>query len=372
MVCLYSLIRPFRKSTATTVHDRPHPASTPVPDAGIHAADWYVRKELIGNLAVKECSSMRSSFVESAPARMNFLLLLPPFAIGAFSYTLLVMNTLFWTMFLFPVAALKLILPMHSWRDQCNSILNTIAVCWIACNNANLRLTKRIKWDVRGVEGLDPGGWYLVISNHQSWVDILVLQKVFHRRIPLLKFFLKKELIWVPVIGLAWWALEFPFMKRYSREYLEKNPHMQGRDLEITKKSCGRFSRMPTAVMNFVEGTRFTRAKHTAQGSSFTHLLKPKAGGVSFVLSSMGGCIRHILDVTIIYPRGAKSFWRFLSSREEEVCVRVEVLPVTPDLLGDYSTDPRYRGSFQEWLNGLWARKDRLIGNFPRTKGMAA
>ncbi len=67
---------------------------------------------------------------------------------------------------------------------------------------------------MQGVDSLHQRGWYLVSSNHQSWVDILVLQRIFHGRIPFLKFFLKQELIWVPVIGLAWWALDFPFMKR--------------------------------------------------------------------------------------------------------------------------------------------------------------
>ena len=59
-------------------------------------------------------------------------------------------------------------------------------------------------------------GHYLVLANHQSWVDILVLQKVFNRRIPLLRFFLKRQLFWVPLLGLAWWALDFPFMGRYT------------------------------------------------------------------------------------------------------------------------------------------------------------
>lgn len=309
---------------------------------------------------------------KSSAQGINVLLFLPPFAIGCISFLLLVLNTLFWSLFLFPMAALKLLVPVRAWQDMCNFILNTIATCWIACNNANLRITKRIRWDIGGMEGLKAKGWYLVISNHQSWVDILILQNIFNRRVPMLKFFLKKELIWVPIMGLAWWALEFPFMKRFSKEYLKKKPHMQGKDLEITKKACERFSRMPIAVMNFVEGTRFTPSKHKAQASPFTHLLKPKAGGISFVLSAMGRHLTHILNVTIIYPEGVKTFWQFLCSRSCEVVVRVETIPITPDLLGDYSNDPRFQEHFQDWLNRLWQGKDRAISDFFKIKDKAA
>lgn len=309
---------------------------------------------------------------ESQSRHVKVLSLVPPQVLGVISFSLMVVNTLFWSCFLFPIAGLKLLVPARAWQDRCNVVLNAIALLWIAGNNANLKLTKSIRWDVSGLEGLNPRGWYLVISNHQSWVDILVLQKVFHRRIPLLKFFLKKELIWVPIMGLAWWALEFPFMKRYSKEYLKKNPHMRGKDLEITKKACERFSRMPIAVMNFVEGTRFTPKKHAAQSSPFTHLLKPKAGGISFVLSAMEDNLTHIVNTTIIYPQGAKTFWEFLCCSRAEVVVRVEVIPITTDLRGDYSNDPDYQNRFQAWLNRLWEDKDQVIGNFFRVRDRAA
>lgn len=302
----------------------------------------------------------------------NAVLGLPKKAIGTISFALLVLNTLFWSLSLFPVAILKLAYRSRSWQDRCNAVLNWIALNWIGFNNANLNLTKRINWHVEGLEGLNPNGWYLVISNHQTWVDILILQKVFHRRIPFLKFFLKKELIWVPVMGLAWWALEFPFMKRYSGEFLKKNPHLKGKDMEITRQACERFKRMPISVMNFVEGTRFTRGKHEKQKSPFKHLLRPKAGGISFVLSAMGEHLTHILNTTIVYPEGPKTFWDFLCCRECRIDVNVEVIPITPDLLGDYENDAKFKEHFQTWLNNLWFGKDLYIQNFSRQGKRAA
>jgi 1-acyl-sn-glycerol-3-phosphate acyltransferase len=146
-----------------------------------------------------------------------------------------------------------------------DKVLIGIATLWISHQRHQLKdLSTRSTWDVRGVDQLQEKDWYLVLSNHQSWVDILVLQKVLNRRIPMLKFFLKKELIWVPFLGLAWWALDFPFMKRYSKKFLAANPHLKGKDLDRTKKACEKFKHTPVSVMNFVEGTRFTPGKKTA------------------------------------------------------------------------------------------------------------
>jgi len=273
-------------------------------------------------------------------------------------YTL---NTLFWCLLLFTLALLKAIVPLKKWRHQSSRLLNMIASRWIAINNLNLRIMNDIHWDVRGVEALRAGNWYLVLSNHQSWVDILVLQRIFHRRIPFLKFFIKQELIWMPVLGLAWWALDFPFVKRYSRAVLERKPHLRGKDLEITRKACRKFIEIPVSIMNFAEGTRFTRAKHDRQRSPYTHLLRPRSGGIAFVLGAMGEQMTSILDVTIVYPQGAVSFWDMLCGRLQGVIVRVREIPVTEKLRGDYFNDDTYRTWFQDWLNRLWLEKDARI-----------
>ncbi len=294
----------------------------------------------------------------------NAILLMPEFAVGTIAFTLLALNTIFCALMLFPMAGVKFLMPTPGGKKKVSAVLNELGLGWIARNNAILALTKRINWQVTGIENLDPMGWYLVISNHQTWVDILVLQKVFHRKIPFLKFFLKKELIWVPIMGPAWWALEFPFMKRYSREFLRKNPHLEGKDTEITIKACERFKDIPISVMNFVEGPRFTKGKHDRQKSPVKHLLKPKAGGISFVLYAMGKYLDRIADVTIVYPEGPPTFWEFLCARECDVRVHVRMIPVTPELIGDYAKDPAFRESFQEWLNTLWTEKDLLIETF--------
>ncbi|MDO8375537.1 MAG: acetyltransferase, partial [Polaromonas sp.] len=149
---------------------------------------------------------------------------LPSFVRGLIALFLLVINTLFWCSLLFAASLVKLVLPFKAVRVRIDPLLNAIATAWIACNSGWMRLTQATRWDVAGVDALRYEGWYLVNANHQSWVDIFVLQHVLNRRIPMLKFFLKQQLIWVPVIGLAWWALDFPFMKRHTKADLRKHP----------------------------------------------------------------------------------------------------------------------------------------------------
>ncbi len=280
---------------------------------------------------------------------------------GVASILLYLANTVIICIPLFSVAIVKLVVPVTVIQNGCRHILTMIAGWWVAVNKGIQALLGGVRWEVTGLDNLDRQGWYMVVANHQSWVDILVLQSIFHRKIPFLKFFLKKELFWFPLMGQAWWALDFPFMKRYSRAFLKKNPHLIGKDLEITKRACERFRNIPVSIMNFVEGTRFTREKHDRQRSPYTHLLRTKAGGIAFVLAAMGDKLDHLVDVTIAYPQGVANFWDFACGRVKAVKVHVNTVPVSRDLVGNYLTDPRFKRQFQDWLNALWDEKDRRL-----------
>jgi len=290
---------------------------------------------------------------------LNFL---PAPLIGIIASVLLGLNALFWVPILLLFAILKLILPFQAVRLRIDPVLVAIAEAWISCNSGWMALTQRTAWDVEGIAGLDPHNWYLVNCNHQTWADIFVLQHLFNRRIPMLKFFLKQQLRWVPVMGLAWWALDFPFMRRHSEQFLKQHPEMRGQDQAATRKACEKFSLIPTSVMNFLEGTRFTPVKHQRQQSPYRHLLKPKAGGIALALNAMGDKFQAILDVTIVYPEGAPDFWEFLCGKLERLIVRVQTLPVPEHLMkSDYSGDPAVREAFQHWVQHLWQDKDEQI-----------
>ncbi len=280
---------------------------------------------------------------------------------GVLSILLYILNTIVLTIPLIGISLFKFIIPVHPFVVILDKILISIATLWIGINSFNSSLFCKIDWDIRGLEKLEKKDWYLVISNHQSWVDILVLQTTLNRKIPMLKFFLKKELIWIPFLGLAWWGLDFPFMKRYSKKQLQENPYLKGKDLEITKKACEKFKHTPVSVMNFVEGTRFTPHKKAFQTNNFNHLLTPKAGGIAFVLSSMGEYLHKIIDVTIVYPEKIPTFWEYISGRVNKIIIDFEVIPLTESLTGNYFNDPAYKDFFCIWLNALWQKKDEKI-----------
>jgi 1-acyl-sn-glycerol-3-phosphate acyltransferase len=268
------------------------------------------------------------------------------------------------------VAIVKAVLRVSIVRRTCDRILTAIAASWIAVNTALIHTFTRTQIHMEVNADLKSDGHYLVLANHQSWVDIPVLQAVFNRRIPLLRFFLKSQLFWVPFLGLAWWALDFPFMKRYSRETLAKRPELAGRDIEVTRRACAKFRHIPVSVMNFAEGTRFTIAKQRQQGSPFLNLLRPKAGGVGFVMNALGDALHAILDVTIVYPSGHSTLADLLGNRISEVRVHVRELPIPTELVqGDYERDPNARERMQTWINGLWAEKDLRIAELRRAAG---
>ena len=289
---------------------------------------------------------------------LNFL---PSAIIGGLSFIFYIVNTILWLIPILVFSLLKALVPLHSWQKIFSYLLDQMASNWVLLNTFNQKLFNKTSINVTGLEKLKMKDWYLVISNHQSWVDILVLQRVLHGQIPFLKFFLKRELIYVPLLGLAWWALDFPFMKRYSQAFLKRNPQLKGKDIETTKKACEKFKHKPVSVMNFIEGTRYTQQKHDKQNSPFQRLLKPKAGGIGFVLQAMKGNLSKVVNVTIYYPDGIPSFFDFLSGKVKRVNIAIETQSIGDSLKGDYVNDRAYKIQFQKWVNQLWLDKDKKM-----------
>jgi 1-acyl-sn-glycerol-3-phosphate acyltransferase len=286
---------------------------------------------------------------------------------GVLAGLALALNTLFWCWPLFALSLLKLLIPVPRIQRALRFGMHWIAESWISVNTLWMNLVQRIEWDVQGLEKADLRHSYLVTSNHQSWADILMLQSRLKGHMPFLKFFLKQELIWVPVIGLCWWALEFPFMKRYSKAYLAKHPEKRGEDLATTRRACERYKTNPVSVFNFLEGSRFTNDKHIEQASPYRYLLKPRAGGIAFVIDAMGEQLTALINVTIHYPDGNPSFWDLLCGRIRRVVMRIDSMPIPAEFLHrSYDQDEAYRLRFQEWVNELWNEKDQQLAALHR------
>lgn len=300
------------------------------------------------------------------------LTFLPARLKGALILSLVMLNTLFWTPILIVGAFLKLLIPLPFIKKIATKVLISSATNWVSLNSFFMTIFLETEFDISDIEGLSMDDWYFVNCNHQSWSDIPITQKVLNRRIPMLKFFLKKELIWVPIIGICWWALDFPFMKRYSLEQVRKNPQLAGKDLATTRKACEKFKTTPVSVFNFLEGTRFSQEKHDKQQSPFTNLLKPKAGGAAFVLGSMGEQMHTMLDITLVYSEQNIGPWDLFCGRINKVVVHFNKIEIPKEFLGkDYGADPEFKANFQVWLNNTWTDKDALITALKAKHGLS-
>ena len=289
---------------------------------------------------------------------------LPSPIIGLLSFVFYTANTLFWVIPIIIFSLLKALVPLVFWRKMLSYLLDHSASGWVAVNTLIQKLLINTKINATWSGDFAMHDWYMVIGNHQSWVDIVILQRLLHGKIPFLKFFLKKELMYVPILGIAWWALDFPFMKRYSQSFLRKNPHLIGSDFETTRKACEKFKYKPVSIMNFIEGTRFTDEKHQNQQSPFQHLLRPKAGGIAYALDAMGQHLTKLVNVTIHYPDGIPTFADFLCGKVKAVNVDIEVLPIPEEMIGDYLNDKKFKQSFQQWLNVQWQEKDKKLSEY--------
>lgn len=290
---------------------------------------------------------------------------LPAFILGPLTTLLIILNLLFFAVILFyPVALVKLLIPNKKARGMLTRLLTAIAGVWVAGNNLIYFLMLNVEWDVEGSDDIEFLDWNLILCNHRSWVDILVLQKLFNLKAPYPKFFLKEELRKVPILGLCWWALDYPFMKRYSIQQIRENPSLKGKDLETTRKACDAFKMTPVSIINFLEGTRFTPEKKAKKNSSYEMLLTPKSGGLAIVLKEMHEYLTGVYDVTVYYPGEHTTIWDFFRGKLKKVKVSIQQRPV-PEHLKDEKAlalnDSQYRKLVQEWINGLWLEKDKKL-----------
>lgn len=281
---------------------------------------------------------------------------------GLLVFSGLTLNTIFWFVPLIALAVVRRLLPFAAARRTLSRWQMAFGEHWVGVNAAIFGLVNDARWEFHGFDALERDEWYLVLVNHQSWVDIVVLQTALNRRIPMLKFFIKKELFWFPFLGLGFWALDMPFMQRPSKSYLARHPEKKGSDLDATRRACRKFRYTPTSVINFVEGTRFSEAKREQRGSPFSNLLPPRAGGIAQSLSSMGELFAAILDVTVVYPRRIIGFWELVCGGLEHVVIDIRRRPIEDWLLGgDYVSDREHRRRIHQWLRDIWLEKDRRI-----------
>ena len=287
---------------------------------------------------------------------------------GSIVILVVTVSTVVLTLLIFTLSLFKLIAPKGRARNAMTHWLSSLGELWVSVNKAAVWFYRGMEWDVHIPDSISHKGRYLVFCNHQSGVDILALQHCLNRRAPFGRYLLKHQLIWVPVLGVAWWALDMAFLRRYSRQELLRNPALRGKDLENAALACEKLKHIPVSMMTFPEGTRFTDAKRKAQNSPYQHLLRPRYGGVGQVLYSFDGALDSLIDVTIIYPEGTPSVWQYVSGQVKKIVVHIEERPIDDKLRGqDFRSDSTSKALLKSWLNEIWDEKETLINNTLRT-----
>ena len=283
--------------------------------------------------------------------------------IGITSFTILVLNTIILSCLLIPLGIIKFLIPVTALKLLFTKFIIKVGELWIFTNKLWVRALHKPNWQIIGKENIKSDGWTIATSNHQSVADIFLLQDITNRKMPMLKFFMKYVLIYVPVIGLSWWALDMPFLKRYTKKQLEKNPKLHGKDVIEMKRALKHYALYPVTVFSFAEGTRFTLKKHHNQNSPFKNLLKPKEGGLVTALSLVSK-IDSLIDFTIKFDSTKKSFWDYLCGRMNSAKIIIKEIKIPKKFVDENLLENKsLRSEFKEWLNSIWAEKDLLLGN---------
>ena len=278
---------------------------------------------------------------------------------AAITIVLVILNTLFWGTLVLLGGIIKFAVHMTAPRSRLRTRvilgLSWLAERWVGVNDRIFDRMLPTRWDIEGpFDEIRHDGRYLIIANHVSWIDIFALFRVFHRRAAFIRFFLKHQLIWFPIVGQAVWALEFPFLRR--------RPEHRQKDFETARRAATRYRHVPVAIATFLEGTRFSEEKRDDQDSPFKHLLRPRTGAIAFVLATLGDQLDGMYDVTLAYPRGDVTLWEFLSGRVGRIAVRARRLDVPPDFFSpDITEAGAARDRFREWIDSIWREKDAIL-----------
>ena len=276
--------------------------------------------------------------------------------VGGFSALVIATATVLVCIPLYVLGVIRLIVPISSFRRVLAYPMDVVIDVWVSSFRWLIRICRLIDIEVELPPQLnDRRDWQVIVCNHQSWVDIVILQVSFRDVAPVLKFFTKHELIWVPFVGLAMWFLGFPYVYRASSRGSRLSATKREINESVLKREGKRFLDKPVAVINFVEGTRFTPVKRDSRGSPYENLLQPRRGGLLQTLVVLEDRVETVLNATIRYRGRVPGFWDLLSGQTDGVQLVVEEISKP-------STDQE---TLTNWLNDLWNEKDRQLMNNP-------
>ena len=265
---------------------------------------------------------------------------------AALSLAAISLNLVAWSL---PLGALLLArLAMPGVRARCRRLGEGIYRAAVAFDDLCLTRISGVRWQKPRLD-LHPNQACIVVANHRSWSDIFVLQSTFSRRGPVIKFLCKRELAYIPVLGLIFLAFDFPVVRRRTPG-LATDDERRTDDRRRVRDACAVLHESPAAMLSFTEGTRFTPERHRQLDSPYRYLLPPRSGGFSEIANALRTLDVPVFDVTIAYPQPT-TFWEFLGGAGDEVSVLAERFSVHDVIEGDPRT----------WLDERWRRKDATL-----------
>lgn len=200
----------------------------------------------------------------------------------------------------------------------------------------------------------------LLVSNHQQMPDIPAIMKLARSRHRLgdLKFFVKKQLKWVPGMG---WGMQFLDCLFVDRDWASDNEKIHRTFARLVS------GRVPVYLVSFVEGTRMTLpklevARAYAQENGFPiprHTLVPRSKGFSASIEALRSHITAVYDITIGYENGVPSLWQYIKGLVQRIHLHVRRFPI--------DTLPAGAEQLRSWLHARFEEKDCLLEHFYRT-----
>lgn len=278
-----------------------------------------------------------------------------------------VLNLVVLSSFVFVLYFLLLITGWLS-RQWSNALLSMIDMI-VYRHSMHLRMILeticRVQFTGFGVDQLSQDQPFIMVINHRSHVDIMIIFAFFYDRIPNVKFFLKRSLMYVPFLGQACYLLNYIFVQKISTDSVRKNPKLVHQQREKIKKQCQELTSAPVTLAVFAEGTRFSEDKKARQKTlRFENLLSPQPAGLALAIEACAQSVDQLLDVTLVYDVGFVSVWLLLSGQVSTIEVHLESHSLAEmQLVGDYVKDRQFRKRFTDWVRYLWQRKDALMTN---------
>lgn len=288
---------------------------------------------------------------------------------GFVSFIYIISNLSFWIIPVILLAVIKLMVPVSRIKVRSYQAMIWIYGIAVKINDFLLFGIMKNKLHIQNPGALNKERNYLILSNHQSWADILILQSFLNKNTPPIRFIVKRELIFMPLIGLICWAYEYPFVRRGSLKSKKETNHKTSKDMYTIRNKIDHMSSSNLSIINFVEGTRFNILKSKKFASRYKHLLNPHAGGLFHILKNYGEKLDTVLNFTIVYGCRAPFFWKFIGGRCRHILVDLQEIQ-KEDLMTSLgaTNEEIHFNAVSNWLKELWKEKDEKMNEMIRTK----